>query len=93
MMTDDEKWRRRRTAMVCSVGLLGACAHADIEEQQSPAAGGGPMVSYPYTNAQEYRDAAVKADDYCAQRYEADAQPTVDYSDGGGEAVFLCTTR
>jgi hypothetical protein len=82
----------RRTTLVCSVGLLGACAHADIEEQQQPA-GGGPTVSYPYANAQEYRDASVKADDYCAQRYKADAQPAADYSDTGGEATFLCITK
>jgi hypothetical protein len=83
----------RCTALACSVGLLGACAHPGIEEQQQPAAGAGPTVSYPYANAQEYRDAEVRADDYCAQRYKADAHPAVDYSDTGGEATFLCITK
>jgi hypothetical protein len=79
--------------LVCSVGLLGACAPADIEEQQQPAAGAGPTVSYPYANAQEYRDASIKADDYCAQRYSADAHPTGDFSEGGGEATFICIAK
>jgi hypothetical protein len=83
----------KRIALVCSLGLLGACAQANLEEQNQPAAGGGPVVGFPYTDAQEYRDAAMKADEYCAEKYEADAQPTGDYSDGGGEAMFLCTTR
>jgi hypothetical protein len=83
----------RRTALVCSVGLLGACVHADIEEQQQPAAGAGPTVTYPYASAQEYRDAAVKADDYCAQRYNADAHPAGDFSEGGGEATFICIAK
>jgi hypothetical protein len=82
----------RHTALVCSVGLLGACAHAAIEEQQHPAAG-GPTVSYPYTDAQGYRDAAVKADDYCAQWYKADAHPAADYSETGGDATFICITK
>jgi hypothetical protein len=81
----------KRIALVYSVGLLCACAQASLEEQTQPAA--GPMVSFPYTNAQEYRAAAIKADDYCAQKYDADAQPTGAYSDGGGEAMYLCTTR
>jgi hypothetical protein len=83
----------KRTVLVCSVALLGACAQASLEEQNQPAACGGPIVTFPYTNAEEYRDTAIKADDYCAQKFEADAQPTGDYSDGGGEAMFLCTTK
>jgi hypothetical protein len=66
-------------------------AHKPILNQ--PAAGGGPIVSFPYANTQEYRDAAIKADGYCAHKFEADAQPTGVYSDSGGEAMFLCTTK
>jgi hypothetical protein len=83
----------RRIALVCSVGLLGACAHADVEQQHQPAAGSGPTVSFPYANAEEYRDASVKADDYCAQRYKADAYPAADYTETGGEATFVCVTK
>ena len=84
----------KRTALVCSVGLLGACTQASLEEQHQPAVGNGPMVTFPYTNAEEYRDAAVKADDLCAQQYGgADAHPTGDFSEGGGEAIFICVTK
>jgi hypothetical protein len=81
----------KRIALVCSVGLLGACAQANLEEQNQPAA--GPTVSLPYSNLQGYRDAAVEADDYCAEHYGADAHPTGDYSPSGGEAVFICVSK
>jgi putative hemolysin len=78
----------KRFVLLCACSLLTGCVHPDIEEQNAPAA--GRSVSYPYVNLQEYRDAAAKADDYCAQRYGADAQPTGDYNASGGEAVFVC---
>jgi hypothetical protein len=69
------------TALLASVS---ACAVRKVES--SP-----PTVTYSYNSEDDYHNVATQADQYCRDRYDANAVlVSEDAEDGGYKALFAC---
>jgi hypothetical protein len=75
--------------LLCAAGLLSGCV-SDRAGPYGGSAGASRTVSIHYSTPRQYRDAAVQAEAYCAQRFNARAQPTGGYLGSGGDATFTC---
>jgi hypothetical protein len=64
--------------------ILAGCAGRPNRTDATP-----PTVSYSFDSENEFRQAAMRADEYCGENYGRDArlaQPVY----GPGEATFVC---
>ena len=67
-----------------AVVILAGCAGRPNRTDATP-----PTVSYSFDSESEFRQAAMRADEYCGENYGRAArlaQPV----DGPGEATFVC---
>lgn len=79
----------RCAVLFCAVGLLSGCVSDSNGSYQRPA-DPSRTVSIHYSTPGQYRNAARQADAYCAERFNARAQPTGGYMGSGGDATFSC---
>jgi hypothetical protein len=80
----EDKHMRSCIVLVTAAAMLGACS-SDAQRMGASA----PTVTYSYQNAEQFRDASDKADDYCDELYDADARP-LDLWARSGQASFAC---
>jgi hypothetical protein len=71
-------------ALAASVLALPACATRQVDTTP-------PTVTYAYNNESDYRDIEGRADQYCADKYNANAVVVGQVAtDGGYKATFAC---
>jgi hypothetical protein len=71
---------------LCAAAMLAACSSDHLERTSASP----PTVTYRPQTEQDYQRAKDEADDYCSDKYDADAQASDLWPTAGGEVTFTC---
>jgi hypothetical protein len=76
----------RSVIILLIAALLAACSSSQLERTSASL----PTVTYQPQTEQDYQRAAEAADDYCDDKYDAEAEASQLWPTSRGEVTFTC---